>query len=161
MNVVLDQWTPLFEALAQKVSSAGRTQLLDKMIEDVKTSCLSNFGEFANGDMRPWHYELLLSEEYAHLIDRNFASLERTEEERKACKDTEWEGGTGAHLKDSFFTYGDSDSMSLVNICDYASNHQNGEGVPRRPFFPVDENGDLMPFMEARLFQLADAHFQV
>ena len=161
MQVMADQWTPLFESLAQKVSSAGRTQLLTTMIEEVKVSCLSNFGEWANGDMRPWNEELLLSKSYALLINRNFATLERTEEERDVCKDTEWEGGTGAHLKDSFFSYGGSDSMALVNICEYASNHQNGEGVPRRAFFPVDESGELMPFMEARLFELADAHFQV
>ena len=159
MQVILDQWTPLFESLAQKV--ANQSQLLDQMIGEVKTSCLSNFGEMANGDMQPWYDEMLRSEDYAHTVKRNFATLERSEEERELCEETRWEGGQGAHLKDSFFTYGGGDSVTLVNICEYASNHQNGEGVPRRPFFPVDESGQLMLFMEQRFFQLADAHFQV
>ena len=131
------------------------------MILQVKDSCLSNFGENASGDMRPWFHEELVSEDYSRTINRTFATLERTEEEREACEGTRWQGGEGAHLKDSFFTYGGSDSMSLVNICDYASNHQLGEGVPARPFFPVDENENLMPFMEARFETILNVHFSV
>lgn len=162
MNVVLDQWTPLFEALAQKVSSAGRTQLLDKMIGEIYVSTLSNFsGEGGGGDMRPWPDELLVSEDYARHVRRDFATLYRTEEERKWCVGSKWEGGTGLHLVESFQVNIGNNFASLTNISEYASNHQNGEGVPRRPFFPVDVNGELMPFMESRLFEIADAHFQV
>ena len=162
MNVTRDEWTPLFESLAAKVSSAGRTQLLDKMIGEIYVSTLSNFsGEGGGGDMRPWPDELLQSEDYKRHVHREFATLYRTEEERQWCAGSKWEGGTGLHLVESFQVNIGDNFASLTNVSDYASNHQNGEGVPRRPFFPVDENGDLMPFMESRLFQLADAHFQV
>jgi hypothetical protein len=161
MTVIEDQWTPFFAELEEKVNSAGRTSLLTGCIDAVHESALSNFGEFARGDMRPWYAEQLVSKSYARTVKRDFATLERSEEEREACEGTRWQGGQGAHLKDSFFTFGGGDSMSLANIADYASDHQNGEGVPRRPFFPVSEDGQLMPFMQSRIFQIADAHFQV
>ena len=161
MKVISDQWTPLFDELSEKLNSAGRKSLLDEMISQVKVSCLSNFGENADGDMRPWYHEELVSEDYKRHVRRNFATLYRSEDERENCMDSKWEGGQGAHLKDSFFSYGSGDSAGLVNISDYASNHQNGDGVPRRPFFPVDENGNLMPFMERRFSLILDAHFQV
>ena len=162
MTVIQDGWTPLFESLAQKVSSAGCTQLLDKMIGEIYVSTLSNFsGEGGSGDMRPWPDELLQSEDYARHVRRDFATLYRTEEERKWCENSRWEGGTGLHLVESFQVNIGENFASLTNISDYASNHQNGEGVPRRAFFPVDESGQIMPFMESRLLQLADAHFQI
>ena len=162
MNVILDQWTPLFESLAQKISSAGRVQLLDKMIGEIYVSTLSNFsGEVAGGDMRPWPDELLQSEDYKRHVRRDFATLYRWKEEREWCAGSKWEGGNGLHLVESFQVNIGENFASLANVSDYASNHQLGEGVPARPFFPVDENGELMPFMEARLFDLADAHFQV
>ena len=162
MQVIVDQWTPLFESLATKVSSAGRTQLLDKMIGEIYVSTLSNFsGEGGSGDMRPWPDELLQSEDYKRHVQRDFATLYRTEEERQWCFGSRWEGGTGAHLVESFQVNIGDNFGTLTNVSDYASNHQNGEGVPRRAFFPVDESGQLMPFMESRIFQLADAHFSI
>ena len=161
MNVIKNEWSGLFAALEAKVSAAGRQSLLGEMILQVKDSCLSNFGKNAAGDMRPWFHEELVSEDYSRTISRTFATLERTEKEREACEGTRWQGGDGAHLKDSFFTYGGGDSMTLVNICDYASNQQLGEGVPARPFFPVDESENLMPFMEARFATILNVHFSV
>ena len=160
MQVIVDQWTPLFESLAQKVSSAGRVKLLDKMIGEIYVSTLSNFsGEGGGGDMRPWPSELLQSEDYARHVRRDFATLYRSDEDRGWCVGSKWEGGTGAHLVESFQVNIGDNFASLTNVSPYASNHQNGEGVPRRAFFPVDELGQLMPFMEQRLFQITDAHF--
>ena len=162
MNVTLDEWTPLFKELESRVSSAGRTKLLDKMIGEIYVSTLSNFsGEGGSGDMRPWPDELLQSEDYVRHVRRNFATLYRTDEEREWCFGSRWQGGTGLHLVESFQVNIGDNFASLTNVSEYASNHQNGEGVPRRAFFPVDESGQIMPFMESRLLQLADAHFQI
>lgn len=165
MNVVTDEWSGLFSELEARINDDGRQSLLTAAIEDVKVVCLSNFGEVSDGMMRPWHEEALLSESYMATLrratGRTVATLERSEDEREACEGTRWKGGQGAHLKDSFFTFGGSDSCTLINISEYASNQQDGEGVPARPFFPVDEAGQLMPAMESRIFQIADEHFSV
>ena len=112
-------------------------------------------------DMRPWNEELLVNEKYQRIIDRNFATLERTEEEREKCSGTKWQGGTGLHLKESFALSFDATHATVVNTSPYASNHQNGERVPRRPFMPVDEDGNLMPFMWSRIKTILDVHFEV
>lgn len=161
MTVVTNEWSGLFAEIEARINSDGRRSLLTECIDAVHESALSNFGEFARGDMRPWYAEQLVSKSYARTVKRDFATLERSEEEREACEGTRWQGGQGAHLKDSFFTFGGGDSMSLVNIANYASDQQLGEGVPRRPFFPVSEDGQLMPFMQSRFFEIADAHFQL
>jgi phage gpG-like protein len=160
MQVVRDDWSGLFSSLAAKASLAGRAKLLAEIIGDVKTMTLANFGEMADGMMRPWREEQLLSENYKRVINRDFATLERSEEERSLCYGTKWEGGQGEHLKDSFIVYSDDSSASLTNFAPYASNHQLGEGVPRRPFFPIDETGELMPQMQKRILGIADSHFQ-
>ena len=103
----------------------------------------------------------LVNEKYQRIIDRNFATLERTEEEREKCSGTKWQGGTGLHLKESFALSFDATHATVVNTSPYASNHQNGERVPRRPFMPVDEDGNLMPFMWSRIKTILDVHFEV
>ena len=160
MVIILDEWSPFFEELESRVSAEGRRKLLSQCIGEVYDSALSNFGgEMAPGDMRPWHNEGLVSNDYVLTIGRDFATLFRTENERWLCLGTEWEGGTGAHLKDSFVVDFNSEFASLTNISQYASNHQLGEGVPARQFFPVNENGELMPFMVTRLNAVLDSHF--
>ena len=165
MTVEKDEWSGLFAELEARINEDGRRSLLESAIEDVRVMTLANFGEFGDGMMRPWHEETLLSESYKRVLRkasvRTVATLERDEDERDACRGTKWEGGTGAHLIDSFTIDCSGDSATLANTSDYASNHQLGKGVPTRPFFPVDEAGNLMPQMESRIFQLADAHFQV
>ncbi len=165
MNVVTDEWSGLFSELEARINDDGRQSLLTAAIEDVKVVCLSNFGEFSDGMMRPWHEEALLSESYMATLrratGRTVATLERSEDEREACEGTRWKGGQGAHLKDSFFTFGGSDSCTLINISEYASNQQDGEGVPARPFFPVSSNGQLEEFMEKRIFSILDSHFEI
>ena len=163
MQIIIDEWTPLFQSLKEKVSPSGRRRLLRLMIGDIKTITKSNFGIFSNGPMRPWADELLLSESYKQALrgssHRTAASLVRTEAERKSLRGTKWEGGTGTHLKDAFVMQVGGDSASLTNTCSYASNHQEGEGVPRRPFFPVDESGELTDFAAQRQEQIVREHF--
>lgn len=165
MEVINDEWSGLFASLIEKINEDGRRELLATAINDVRTMTIASFGEFGDGMMRPWHDELLLSKSYIRTLKkasgRTVATLERTEEEREACEGTKWEGGQGQHLIDSFVIESDANSATLSNISEYASQHQLGEGVPRRPFFPVDEAGNLMPAMEARLVGILDAHFSL
>lgn len=162
MTIIQNDWSGLFAELESKFSESGRAALNGEIALQLQDSALSNFGgEMASGDMRPWNQEQLLSPAYSRLVRREFATLVRTEEERDRTKGTKWEGGTGAHLKDNFSLAYDANSATLRNNSDYASNHQNGEGVPRRPFFPVDEAGNLMPFMWERIRVILDVHFQV
>jgi phage gpG-like protein len=111
--------------------------------------------------MRPWHNELLVSDAYKRLIGRDFATLERTEAERAKTKGTKYEGGTGAHLKDSFVYEIGEDSASMTNTAPYADKHQFGNGVPYRPYYPIVKDGSrLMPFAEARQLEIVDEHFK-
>jgi phage gpG-like protein len=161
VNILVDQWSGLFSELESKVNADGRRKLMFQVVGALYDSALSNFnGELSDGDMRPWHDEELRSAEYALLVERDFATLYRTEEERKNCAGTKWEGGTGTHLRDDFTYFFDSESAVLRNNSDYASNVQLGQGQPARPFFPVDENGDLMPFMQERLAGVVESYFQ-
>ena len=161
MTVLNDEWTPLFGELENRVSAEGRRRLLFQCIGEIFDSTLSNFnGEMESGDMRPWRNEMLVSKDYARTVERDFATLFRTEGERSLCLGTKWEGGTGQHLKDSFVVEFNSEFASLTNVSEYASNHQLGENVPARQFFPVDENQELMPFMVNRLQGILEAHFQ-
>ena len=160
MTVLEDQWTPLFSDLESRVNEEGATRLMFQCVGELYDSALSNFnGEGAPGDMRPWNEETIQSPEYARLVERDLATLVRTDEERARCSGTKWQGVGGPHLKDSFEYAFDRNGCVLANTSEYASNHQNGEGVPRRPFFPVDESGNLMPFMEDRLKAIVEGHF--
>ena len=162
MEILLDQWTPLFEGLAEKLNSEGRKKILWEIINDVKISAIANFGEMASGPMRPWNQEMLLSKDYIRTIGgRQFATLERSEEERERCEGTRWQGGQGPHLKDNWAITIDDSAGTLTNLADYASFHQNGEGVPRRPFCPENEDGSLADFMVARIYERLDDHFQI
>lgn len=161
MQITRDDWTPLFKSLKSKVSPQSRRQLLAKMLQDIDILTQSNFGEMANGSMRPWHDELLVSEAYKRIIGRQFATLERTEAERQRAKGTKYEGGKGAHLKDSFVYEVTDDSASMTNTSPYADKHQFGRGVPYRPFYPIVKDGSrLMPFAEERQLEIVDEHFK-
>lgn len=127
-----------------------------QIIGDIYDSTLSNFGgEMANGDMRPWHEEMLKSEWYRKEIDRDFATLVMTEDERLKAHHK-----GGPHLIDAFVTTFDSNRASITNTVDYADKHQFGEGVPMRPFYPVTEDGnDLQSFMVDRMREILNLHF--
>ena len=161
MEILRDEWTPLFKKLQEKVSPSSRRRLLAAMLADIDELTQSNFGEMANGSMRPWHDELLVSEAYKRIIGRQFATLERTEAERNKSKGTIYEGGQGAHLRDSFVYNVGDDSASMTNTSPYADKHQFGKGVPYRPYYPIVRDGSrLMPFAEARQLEIVDEHFK-
>lgn len=160
MQVTSDQWSPLFKSLRDKLSSSGRVTLLSNIMEDVKTLTLANFGEMADGPMRPWYDEGLVSEDYKRTIKRDFASLRMDESERSLAQGTKWEN-SGPHMIDSFVVSVNENAGSITNLRDYADKHQFGLGVPYRPFYPVNRDGtELMPFMEIRIFQDLQKHFQ-
>jgi len=161
MTITKDEWTPLLKSLKEKISEQGRRRLLAVMISDIRLMTLSNFGEMMDGSMRPWTNEMLVSKDYARQVGRLFATLVRTEDERARCKGTKWEGGTGEHLKDAFVTEIRADSASFTNTLDYASKHQNGEEVPRRPFFPVESNGELSNLAKQRQIEIVVEHFNL
>ena len=65
MQVLIDEWTPLFDDLAFRLSPAQRALVNEEIALQLKDSALSNFGgEMSAGDMRTWSEEKLLSKNF-------------------------------------------------------------------------------------------------
>ena len=69
--------------------------------------------------------------------------------------------GSEKQMFESFTVFADAQTGTLKNTAPYASFHQFGIGVPRRPFVPVEEDGIgiLTPYAEQQLQQILDDHF--
>lgn len=147
MNVLIDQWTPLFGALESRVSSQGRTRLLFNMIADVYEVTYANFG--AAGQARPSDWPAL-----------RFGYAQ----EKHGGDQTPTLILTGA-LRDGFVHEVTDKYATLTNTVEYADDHQFGvtyKKLPARPYYPVDESGlNFTPYMEARLSSIVENHFRV
>ena len=146
MEILIDQWTPFFEELESRVNHDGRRRLLHQLIGDVYDVTVLNFGP--DGLARPEEWESL-TQRYAR--------------ERHGGDQTPTLILTG-ELKAGFVVELSDSSATLTNTIDYADLHQFGNSyakLPARPFYPIDENGNLTPYMEARLYAIVEEHFQI
>lgn len=101
---------------------------------------LGNFG--IAGVDRPMSWAPL-SPAYAKKVGREIATL-----------------FVSGRLKDSIMVGGanaDSITVSVSNSSvPYATVHQNGgKNMPARPYFPIDENGQVMPWTESQIVEAA------
>ena len=146
MNILLDEWTPLFEDLAERVSSGGRQRLMFQLIGDVYDVTVLNFTE-PSGRPVDWQDLSPLYAMAEHGGDTTPTLIL-----------------TGA-MRAGFEVEFDANSGALTNSVEYTDEHQFGEpgrNLPARPFYPVDESGlNLTPYMESRLLGIMDSHFQV
>ena len=147
MNVITDEWTPLFGALESRVNSDGARNLLFQLIGDVYDVTVLNLGD--TGIARPEEWAPLTTNYAAEYHDGNRTPTLILSGE----------------LRNGFVVDFDESSATLTNTVPYADKHQFGDpikGLPSRPFYPVDESGmNFTPFMENRLSDIVDKHFSV
>ena len=153
MQVIQDDWTPLFKDLKSRLSASSRKRLLGDIIGEIEFITKQAFGVNGVNRPKPWGD---LSEKYSKRIMRNRPTLVMSFAERMMAgkKDS-------PHLINSFFKYSNDSEASLTNISPYADNHQFGETIPARPFYPITEDGmSLTPYAERKLMDIMERHFQ-
>lgn len=145
MNILRDDWTPLFQKLNERVSPQGRRRLLFQLIGELENISVLNFGE--SGIARPLEWPRL-KEKYAieyHDADQTPTLI------------------LSGDLKNSFVHEIGTDSAKLTNTSEYASDHQEGDpskNLPARPYFPVTPDGqELTAYAKERLLEVLDSHF--
>jgi len=144
MQVTRDEWTPLFKSLKEKVSAQGRRRLLFQLIGDLQDISMLNFGD--KGIDRPAVWAAL-TEKYA----KEYKKGNRTP--NLISK---------GNLLAGFVHQVGSDSATLTNITEYADVHQFGaayKNLPARPFYPVDESGELTDLANQRQEEIVRSHF--
>ena len=145
MQVIRDDWTPLFDSLKSKLSPLSRKQLLFEMIGDLQNIAMLNMGDSGIARPMPWQ---ILTEKYS--------------QEYKQGNRTPNLILTG-RLRDSFVHSVDESKATLTNTAEYADQHQFGakyKNLPARPYYPVSPGGDaLTPLAEARLKDIVEQHF--
>ena len=145
MNILVDQWSGLFSELENKVNADGRRKLLWQMIGEIQDVTVLNFGETGAGRPEEWP---TLSPRYA--------------EEYHEGDTTPTLILSGA-LRGGFVHEVTSESATLTNTVEYADSQQFGESylkLPARPFYPIDEDGELTPYMQERLAGVVESYFQ-
>lgn len=145
MQILQDDWTPLFQKLKEKVSPLGRRKLLFQLIGDLQDISMLNFGD--TGINRPIVWQML-TEKYA--------------KEMKKGNQTPNLILKGDLLAGFVHTIGES-SATLTNIVEYADQHQFGaeyKNLPPRPFYPIDESGELTDFALRRQEEIVHHHFE-
>lgn len=146
MNIIQDQWGPLFSAIKDRVSSSGRRRLLFQCIGDLQDIAMMNFG--ADGMARPNEWRALTKKyaNAAHGGDRTPTLI------------------LSGHLLASFrHTFTDSQA-TLTNVAEYADAHHFGElwrNLPMRRYYPVDDAGNLTDFALERQREILNAHFSI
>jgi phage gpG-like protein len=114
-------------------------QVTGAMGAEFKFICVQNLGE--DGIDRPSEWSDL-SSKYAKRVGREYATLDLT----------------GNLLRSIRMETFDDHSTVYVNMddCPYAARHQFGdEKMPKRPFFPIDENGEITPYARQRVIDAA------
>jgi len=146
MNVIRDEWTPLFDSLASEM--ADPHSLLVEVGETVAQCTRENFGE--TGTNRPTEWKTPLSESYQRKLrrlgdERDYPTLFLTGDLFNSIQTDTPVGYT----------------VTVTASDEKASWHQLGEGNnPARPFFPVVDESNLTPYCEARIFEALDKHFE-
>lgn len=150
---MINQWTPALEELKSKIDEHGRKVLLSQLIGRFQQIAIWTFGE--DGENRPSVWPTLkrgYANEY-HGGDDTPTLLLSDEKHSLAS--------SGPHLIDSFQISLSSEQASITNISPYADVHQFGLGaVPARPFYPLDEDGQLTPYAEQELNQVVVSYFE-
>jgi phage gpG-like protein len=144
VEILQDDWTPLFATLEKKVSATGRSRLLSVMISDVYEVTYANFG--TSGQARPAEWSDLKMQYAADYHDG----------------DTTPTLILNGALRDGFVHEVTEAYATLTNIVDYADKHQFGEGRMYRPYYPVTKDGEsFTPYMEQRLAAIVEKHFTI
>jgi len=105
MNIIKDDWTPLFQSLKSKLSPISRKQLLFELIGDLQNIAMLNMGNEGIARPKTWRE---LSKKYA--------------DERKHGNITPTLILKG-HLRAGFVHQISEDSASLTNTTEYADAH--------------------------------------
>lgn len=146
MQVVRNEWTPLFNSLKEKVSAQGRKRLLFQCIGEIQDITILNFGTSGIARPEPWSS-----------LSLNYA------QERHGGNTTPTLILSG-EMRQSFVHVVSENSASLTNVAPYADEHQFGlayRKLPARPYYPVSADGStLTPFAEDRLREVLVAHFK-
>lgn len=104
----------------------------------------NNLGE--GGEDRPFWVEPMLSPAYARKVGRPHATLLETGALRDAVElDATRPEGAVVSVSD--------------NTLPYATVHQYGGGnnIPPRPYFPLDDSGNVMPYTHAKCLEAGEA----
>lgn len=146
MQVIRNEWTPLFNSLKEKVSAQGRKRLLFQCIGEIQDITMLNFG--TSGIARPTEW---------HPLRMNYAL------ENHGGDQTPTLILSGA-MRQSFVRTVSESQATLTNTAEYADEHQFGltyRKLPARPYYPVSSDGStLTPFAEQRLIDVLVAHFE-
>lgn len=154
MKVLLDQWTPLFRSLKNKVSPFSRRMLLSQIIGDIQDITQQNFGNVGLDRPRAWP---LLNQRYA----QEWKYGDTTPNLMLSPEKHNLRNPNLPHLIDCFRAMVNENKATLTNLSPYADNHQLGLGIPARPYYPVTDDGqNLTPFSESRLKEIVDKHFR-
>lgn len=146
-----DEITPALRRLQQQISPDGRNRLLRKMITDIEQTTKANFGEV--GRARPYTWKLL-SDKYAKRVKRPFATLVLTT--------GNFVKGLFGTLRKSFLKTAGTNEASLTNLSPYADAQMFGNedgNLPPRQVYPIESDGSLTEFQQARLAAIAEKHF--
>lgn len=144
MQVTQDDWSPLFHSLKAKVSADARRELLFKMINEIRYITQMNFGASGIDRPQPWQ---ILSPSYAW--------------EKKKGDRTPTLMLRGDLIR-GFRTSIQENSAMLTNVVPYAHEHEDGaewKNLPKRMYYPINDDGTLTPFAESRLDEIAAKHF--
>jgi phage gpG-like protein len=145
MQIARDDWSPLFQSLKDKVSADARRELLFQMINEIRFITQQNFGASGIDRPQPWQ---ILSLNYAW--------------EKKKGDRTPTLMLKGDLIR-GFRTAITDNSATLTNVVPYAEQHEHGEpwkNLPKRMYYPINEDGSLTPFAEKSLEEVAQKHFQ-
>jgi len=145
MTITATVDTSKFESdLAEKMNHA-KVFTLEAMRDRLYEIVIGNFGAFPV-DRPDWETNYL-SMQYAKRVGRNVATMV----ESGSMRDAVMKGGTG----------GNSTSVSLSNSSvPYATVHHFGNGnMPRRPVFPIEEDGTIRSFTQMSVINAANQAF--
>jgi phage gpG-like protein len=145
MQVTLQvQSTDAFDQIAKRLQEAkGAVQ--QKMASVFREAVWSNFGGAERFVVAPY---APLSPSYARKVGRSYATLE-----------------VSGKLKGAIYTGISDEDAATVSVegIDYAASHQFGnKNMPRRPFFPLTEDGEVLSEVEEIVTQAArDEMFKI
>jgi hypothetical protein len=162
MQILKDEWTPMLQALRQKLSGPQRRKLLFQVIGEIQDITQLNFG--SEGANRPSQWP-----ELADWYAEEYHDGDRTP---KLILSEFWHNKKAPgqpHLKDAFVHTFDENKATLTNTNTYADEHlpftyavNRNRNIPFRPYYPVTFDGtDLTPYAWGKIREILELHFRI
>lgn len=140
------QKTDLFKNFRAPLTVQHSRRILGRMSAIFKAEVMANFGVSGRDRPSPW---APLSKRYSKRVRRTSATLD-TDIGRSPYRD----GRTTGRLHRSVKTIVGNTSASVFTNDPIAEVHQFGIGKnPKRPFFPMYDNGEPTPMVKAKMMK--------